>query len=162
MAGDIYSMVQTSDKRYLFLSDDKGYLKKIDFKKQKVVKNYGKIHGEIKAIAITSDDKYLWTSGSEMNGKVKQFSVNDGQMIKDHGLIFENDGVRSITSTPDHRWMFAGSREGCMKQISLESQQVVHDYGKIHDDRISYLEPTKDSQWLITCGCYKHVKRISV
>jgi hypothetical protein len=59
MAGGIYSMVQTSDKKYLFLSDDAGFLKQIDVKKQKVVRDYGKIDEHIDSIAITSDDKYL-------------------------------------------------------------------------------------------------------
>ncbi len=55
----------------------------MDVKKQKVVRDYGKIHGGINSIAITSDDKYLYTSGQEFNGHVKQFSIRHGQMIKD-------------------------------------------------------------------------------
>ncbi len=83
MPGYINSMVQTSDKKYLFLSDDAGCLKQIDVKKQKVVSDYGKMHGRIYAIAITSDDSYLFTSNLQDNGHVKQFSVRNGQMIKD-------------------------------------------------------------------------------
>jgi WD40 repeat protein len=115
----------------------------------------------IYSIAITRDDKHLWTSGYERDGHVKQFLVSGGQMIKDYGPIFQNYGVFSITTTPDNKWLFAVSRAGHLKQISLESQQVVHDYGQIHD-ATSQLETTRDSKWLITGSQDKHVKRISV
>ena len=84
--------------------------------------DYGKIHANINSIAISSDDKYLWTSGSEHNGHVKQFSVIDGKMIKDYGPIFKR-GLASITPTPDNKWLFAASNEGHLKQISLRSQK---------------------------------------
>jgi WD40 repeat protein len=114
------------------------------------------------AIAITSDDKYLFTSGSEDNGHVKQFSVIDGKMIKDYGVVFGDGGVWSITTTPDNEWFFAASRLGHLKQMSLESQQVVHDYGKIHEHPVTCLETTRDSKWLITGSRDNHVRRISV
>jgi hypothetical protein len=117
--------------------------------KQEVVKDYGKIHGRIKSITITSDDKYLWTSGFEENSHVKSFSVRHGQMIKDYGAIFQR-GVRSIITTADKKYIFAASYEGHLKQISPESQEVVHDYGKIHDYSITCLETTRNSKWLIT------------
>ncbi len=117
MAGNIWSMAQTSDKKYLFVSDSSGCLKQIDVKQQKVVRDYGKIHGQIMSIAISSDDKYLFTSGVENNGHVKQFLVSDGQMINDYGATFENDGIRSITTTPDNKYLFAGSNTGYLKQI---------------------------------------------
>jgi hypothetical protein len=63
MTGYNFSMAQTSDKNYLFLSDNKGCLKQINVKEQKVARDYGQIHHNINSIAITSDDKYLWTSG---------------------------------------------------------------------------------------------------
>jgi WD40 repeat protein len=113
------------------------------------VKDYGKIHGMIKSIAITSDDKYLWTSDFEENSHFKQFSVRHGQMIKDYGAIFQR-GVRSIITTPDKKYIFAASYEGYLKQISPKSQEVVHDYGKIHTGSITCLETTRDSKWLIT------------
>ena len=102
MAGMIRSMVQTSDKKYLFLSDNAGFLKQIDVKKQKVVRDYGKVHGKIFSIAITSDDKYLWKSGCGDNGLMKQFFVRNGKMIKDYGTIFKNIGVESILTMPDN------------------------------------------------------------
>jgi hypothetical protein len=82
MAGDIPPMVQTSDKKYLFVSDISGYLKQIDVKKQKVVRDYGNIHDDIVSITITSDDKYLFTCGGYWGGRVQQFSVRSGKMIK--------------------------------------------------------------------------------
>jgi WD40 repeat protein len=104
----------------------------------------------------------IFTSGSEHNGHVKQFSVSDGQMVKDYGPIFGNYEVRLIITTPDNKYLFAASTGGHLKQISLETQQLVHDYGKIHDRRISCLETTRDSKWLIIGGFDKHVKRISI
>jgi WD40 repeat protein len=83
MGGGICSMVQTSGKNYLFLADYDGCLKQLDVKKQKVIRDYGKIHEGINSIAITSDDKYLYTSGNEENAHVKQFSVKYGRIIKD-------------------------------------------------------------------------------
>jgi WD40 repeat protein len=102
-------------------------------KKQKVVRDYGKISEHICSIAITSDDKYLWTS--DYNGNVKQFSVRNGQMIKDFGAMFEH-GIRSLMTTPDNKWLFVGSWFGDLKQICLESQQLVHDYENVHDKGI--------------------------
>jgi WD40 repeat protein len=133
MADEIYLMVQTSDKKYLFVSDMSGCLKQINVKTQEVVRDYGKIHRGIHSIAITSDDKFFFTSGKEDNGHVKKFSVRNGQMIEDYGAVFENDRVESMITTPDNKWLFAASTRGHLKQIPLESQGEVHDYGKIHD-----------------------------
>jgi hypothetical protein len=44
MAGDIFSIVQTSDKNHVFLSDGGGFWIQLDVKEQKVVRDYGKIH----------------------------------------------------------------------------------------------------------------------
>jgi WD40 repeat protein len=125
------------------------------------VKNYGKIHENIPSMAISSDDKYLFTSDCEENCHVKQFLVSDGQMVKDYGALFER-GIASITTTPDNKYLFAGSDKGHLKQICLERREVVHDYGKIHDDGIICLETTRDSKWLISGSHDGHVKRISV
>jgi hypothetical protein len=84
-------------------------------------------------------------------------------MLKDYGVIFKYDGVLSIATTLDKKWLFACSGGGgTLKQISLGSQQLVHDHGEIHRDRISYLETTRDSEWLINSSLDNHVKRISV
>jgi WD40 repeat protein len=140
----------------LFVSDASGCLKQIDVKKKKVFRDYGKIHKKIWSIAITSDNKYLFTSCYEKNGHVKQFLVSDGQMVKDYGPIFEL-GIASITTTPDKKYLFAASYAGHLKQISIESREVVQDYGKINDEPIACLETTSDSKWLITGSFDGHV-----
>jgi hypothetical protein len=86
--------------------------------KQKDVKDYGKIHEYINSIAITSDDKYLFTGDRIPNGHVKQFSVRQSKMVKDYGALFE-DGVASIITTPVNKYLFAASSGGHLKQISL-------------------------------------------
>jgi WD40 repeat protein len=123
-----------------------------------VVRDYGK-HGNIRSIAITSDDKYIFTSGIEDYGKVIQFSVSDGKMIKHHGQVFEGEGVQSITTTLDNKYLFAGSNRGNLKQINLdlEGQEIVSHYPKIHDNAITCLETTRDSKWLFTGSYDKHV-----
>ena len=73
MPGTIYSMVQTSNKKFLFVTDLNGYQKRLDVTKQKVIQDFGKIHGEIWSIAITNDGQHLWTGDFEANGHVKQF-----------------------------------------------------------------------------------------
>jgi hypothetical protein len=87
-------------------------------------------------MAISSDDKHLWTGGREKNGNVKQFLVRHGQMIKDYGPIFGATGVLSIITTPDNKHLFAGSTGGHLKHICLDSQELVRDYGKIHENFI--------------------------
>jgi hypothetical protein len=135
----------------------------IDVKKQKVLRDYGEIHGNIQSIAITSDDKYIFTSCILSHlGHLRQFSVRHGKMIKNYGKIFETIGMWAIITTPDNKWLFAASSDSQLKQISLESQQVVHDYGKIHDKSFTCLETTRDSKWLFTGSWDGHVKRISV
>jgi WD40 repeat protein len=121
-------MAQTSDKNYLFFSGNYGCLKQVDVKEQKVLRDYGKIHEHISSIAITSNDKYLFTSVYETNGHVRQFSVRNGQMIKGQGAILERDGVWSITTTPDNKWLFAAINKWHLKQIYLEIQEVVHEF----------------------------------
>ena len=162
MDGEIWSMAETNDNKYLFLSDNGGCLKQVEVKKQKIVKDFGKIHGCIGSIAITSDDKFLFTSGEENNGHIKKFLVIGGQMMKDQGVIFKNGGVWAINVTFDNKYLFAGSEVGNLKQISLEIGTVIHDYGEIHGDSIRCLETSRDSQWLFTGSDDKHVKRISV
>jgi WD40 repeat protein len=161
MDGYIESMVKTSDKKYLFVSDNDGSWIQIDVKEQKAVKVYHDIHGGIKSIAISSDDKYLFTIDYEDSGHVKQFLMSDGQMIKDYGPISEK-GIASITITPDNKYLFAGSNTGHLKQVCLELREVVHDYEEIHRGYIRCLETTRDSKWLITGGGDGDVKRISV
>jgi hypothetical protein len=114
----------------------------------------------IKSMAITADDRYLFTSDS-WNGTVKQFRVSDGRMIKDHGQLFHDGirkkfispgGIKSMVTTPDSKYLFAASVRGQLKQMCIESQEVVHDYGKIHGSHISCLQTTRDSKYLITGG----------
>jgi WD40 repeat protein len=114
------------------------------------------------SIAISSDDKYIFTSDQFYNGHVKQFSVRTGKMIKDFGEEFWGEGIRSIITTPDGKYLFAAGNHGHLKQICLESQQVVHDYGRIHNESIDCLETTRDSKWLFTGNPEGHLKRISV
>jgi WD40 repeat protein len=161
MTGEIHSMVQTSGKNYLFLSDCNGSVKQLDVKKQKVLRDYGKHHILNTFIAITSDDRYLYTSDFLVGGWLKQFSVRSGKMIKYWGSTF-HDGVSSMIITPDNKWLFAGNYDEHLEQISIDSQQKVHDYGKIHDSEICCMQTTRDSKWLITGFYDGHIKRISV
>jgi WD40 repeat protein len=43
-----------------------------------------------------------------------------------------------------------------------KNQELVHDYRKIHDKKITCLETTRNSKWLITGSYDNHVKIISI
>ena len=126
MKSDIQSMVTTSDKKWLFISDYFGHQKQINIRQQKVVQDYGQIHEDIRSIAITADNKYLFTSNFN-NGDVKQFRVSDGRMIKNYRLLMPC-GIRSIITTPDSKYLFAGDNDGYLIQICIESQEIAHNY----------------------------------
>jgi WD40 repeat protein len=110
-------------------------------------------------MAITADDKYLFTSDIH-RCDLKQFRVSDGRLVKHYLRLFEN-GIGSMITTPDSNFFFASS-EGKLKQICLESQEVVHDYGQTHDSGYCILQTTRDSKYLMIGGPGNHVKRISI
>jgi WD40 repeat protein len=65
-------IVDGSNKRpKVYLSFGSHWVLETDkIKQQKVVKDYGKVHVYIKSMAITADDRYLFTSDS-WNSTVK-------------------------------------------------------------------------------------------
>ena len=131
-------------------------------KEQKVVRDYLRNYDNIWSIAISSDDKHLWTNSGEPFAHVKQFSVRNGKMVKDFGPIFGNDPTKSVMTTSDNNYLFAASYGGKLKQVSLKSQKAVNDYGEVHDHGVSCMETTRDSKWLIICTFYQDVIRFSV
>ena len=92
----IRSITTTNDGRYLFTSDNKGYLKQWDIEQQKLMKDFGKIHsGVIWSITATNDSRYLFTSDGE--GELKQWDIEQQELIKDFGIIHSSE-IRSITA----------------------------------------------------------------
>ena len=88
----------------------------------------------IRSMAITADDRYLFTG--DLYGNVEQFRMSDGRKIIQYPNLFQRGGISSMVTSPDKKYLFVGESggDGCgsLKQICIESQQVVHDYGIIH------------------------------
>ena len=88
--------------KYLFTSDNDGYLKQWDIKQRKLVKNWGKIHlCGIISITATNDGRYLFAAGSDCI--LKQWDIEQQKLMKDYGEIHAA-AIGSITATNDGRY----------------------------------------------------------
>ncbi len=118
-------------------------------------------------MAITADNKYLFTNGGR-GGDVKQFRVSDGVMIKLYEGVLE-DGINVMTISPDNKYLYVGGDSGgdggigvgVLDKICIESQKVGPYLGKVHGSYIKGLKTTRDSKSLITASSDRSVKRIS-
>jgi WD40 repeat protein len=79
--GIIWAIDLTIDNKYLFTTDDDGYLFQIDVKLQVIFKSYGKVHKSfIMIIAISHDNEFLFTT--DAHGKLSQWSIEKQELVQ--------------------------------------------------------------------------------
>lgn len=79
--GIIWAIDLTIDSKYLFTTDDNGYLMQIDVGKQEIMKNYGKVQkGFIMTITISHDNEFLFTTDSE--GNLSQWCIAMQELVQ--------------------------------------------------------------------------------
>lgn len=154
--GCIMSQATTHDNRYLFVGCADGRLSQFDVKKQKEIKNYGKmivnsfsIYGHepnsIRSMAITKDDKYLFVGDEQ--GRLFQFHIKQQMLIKKYGNICDIS-IMEMFLISDDRFLFIKSEEGYITQFDIQQQIIVKDYGEELDYDIFGMAITKDDRYL--------------
>lgn len=107
MDNPIYALARTSDRKKLFVSDFKGYLKQLDISTGQVVNDYGRIHDKIGSIIVSSDNLFLFTSEFSGAGAIKKWSISGAKMVKQWAKIHE-EGISIIAISHDNRFIYAG------------------------------------------------------
>ena len=66
-----------------------------DVRSMKVVKYFGNIHGScIKAMVVTPDDRYLFTS--DCYSELKQWDLKTMKLAKNYGFVHQNCGITAM------------------------------------------------------------------
>lgn len=87
----------------MFTADDKGNFKQWYIDDQNIYKNWGKIHeGSIKALAITTDNKFLFTA--DLCSNLKQWNLKKAELEFDYGKPHSGAPIYSICITSDDKF----------------------------------------------------------
>ena len=111
---------------------------------------------QIKAIAITFDNKFLFSSYGVI---LRQFSVQNHSLVKAYIL---RGYISSIAITPDNKHVFIGSHKGTLVQMCIETQEVIKDYGRLHCAPICSMVVTGGSEFLVTTDDHGRTNKICV
>lgn len=138
-SGQIFSVSCTPDSKYIFTSDSKGFVKKIDVEDnyETGVTDYGKVHkAGIFSIASSRDSRYLFTS--DISGNLKQFKIEDNNLHHDFE-DFHKTGILNIAISNDSCWLITGDDQGMLKQvcISWKNNHTKNTKNVIRSSRIS-------------------------
>ena len=140
-------------------TDKQGNLKQWILPRQKLFKNYGKIHrGAIKCIAVSPNGKYLFTSDDK--GFLQQWDINTCIKVKDYGIV-HNSAIISMAVSIDGKYLFTGAENGFLKQFSTEKRVIAKSLDKVHKAPITSMACTPDNKFLLTCSL-REVKQWSV
>lgn len=124
MNDHINSLALTSDKKYLFVSDVSGDMKQIDVATDKVIKNFGKIHSSITAIAIDKKNEFVFTSDKN-EGLIKRWSIETGKLVKLIKIEPKNNGTRFMLITKDNKYLFCANRK-VIDVIDIRTNNIAH------------------------------------
>lgn len=165
MKGDIYSMATTREKRFLYVSDWKGHLKKVDTRRRIISYDFFQIHECINSQAITYDDQYLFTSDLT-TGRLFQWETKGNLVVKKYENIFDLDEgtfeILKLLVTYDNDYLFVTNFTGSLSQIDIKSQSVVKRYGQICEYYIWAMAAFTSNDYLIICDQNGHLLKISI
>lgn len=132
-------MVVSRDNEFLFMSNDKGYVKQFSNREMKFVRSWGQVmNGQINRILV--DDRWLYVGDCQRYeakgpvGGLKMFSVVDGRLEKDFGVVVPG-GIEDMVL--DAGRMFLGGTDGHVYEFCLKEGKVVMDLGKVVDGMIT-------------------------
>jgi WD40 repeat protein len=142
----------------LYIGDKSGYMTKVSIDHQTVSQKIGYVHNEtIFAMAISEDDKYLFTGDCE--GILKQTLLEDSSLAKNYGRICDAE-IKAIAVCGDN--LFVADFYGSMKQISISEHIVLKNYGKIHKSAIWSMCCTRNGEYLYTSDAYGYLQQYSI
>lgn len=141
----------TADSQFLFIADEKGYLKQVSIKERVIVKNYGRLTNShrtyISALSISPNSKYLQTG--DIDGYVKQFNV--GKMTKDGDYTKIHDReVVSICIKKNSDLCFTIDTLGIMNCIVLRDKVIQFQLNMNLDEGICRMSSVEDDQFIMT------------
>ena len=100
----------------------------------------------IRALAVTSDNKYLISGSSDQS--IKFFDLKTKEQVyhlknskygfsflldsKDHLIFCTVDDINSLTVTPDGSLLIAACTNKCVKVFDIQTKQLVHQFDQIH------------------------------
>lgn len=123
---NIYALEITPDSKYFFIAGVNGFLQQYALAEQQLLKDYGETcstsHGlveekcHIKAMAISPDSKYLFTSDDR--GHLKQYDVAKKELTSNLGQI-HTGGIFSLVVTPDSEFLFTSTEYGILRQYKI-------------------------------------------
>jgi WD40 repeat protein len=144
----VLQITLTPDNKWLFAASIEGHLKQYSLRSQKLIHDYGQIHGErIGCLVTTRDSKWLITS---VENHVRRISVKNRKIKKDFGQIHDNRGITNMQITAKGKKLLVGDWSGCLKLISSKDGEVIKDFGQAHSGMITGIVISVDQRYFFT------------
>ena len=142
----ISCLAVTHNDEFLFKGDLEGHLQQFSIKKQKLVRNFGKVaKSEITQIVFSLDQKTGFIGDS--SGYIYQFvfqKTGEMKFVKDFKVCTSisryKSGVCSFLITRNGRYLIIGDKNGCIKVWNIKRCMLVKGMLKIHDGWVSDLK----------------------
>jgi len=120
-------MFVTADNKYLFMSNDQGYIKQFDCKNKKLVKNWGIVTpGSIMKVIYHKKTNTFFTSDNERYGNIdpvgnlKRFDVEKQILVKDYG-VYVNGGIVDMAIDETSNLIFLAGKNQ-IAVVDIETQ----------------------------------------
>jgi WD40 repeat protein len=119
-----------------------GFVKSIDVKKRKVMKEYRGPTGSVKSVRFSRDQKFLASGG--FDNTVRLFDVKTGELIN----TFEEPlRVEAVAFTPDSQFLLSGGHQKKISFYRLSDMELVYE---LPSPRTEYLDFSRDGRLLLT------------
>jgi WD40 repeat protein len=144
----VLQITLTPDNEWLFAASWKGHLKQYSLRSQKLIHDYGQIHGErIGCLVTTRDSKWLITS---VENHVRRISVKNRKIKKDFGQIHDHSRITNMQITAKGKKLLVGDFGGFLKLISSRDGAVIKDFGRAHSENITGIVISADQRYFFT------------
>jgi len=141
---NILSMFVSEDNEFLFMSNDKGYIKQFNIKDQKLALNWMVVTpGTINKMLLLKDGLFLTSDttrygNKEKIGNLKLFSIKEQKLIKDFGSVVES-GIVDMVLGEDGMKVYLAGGDKHVYEFCLEEEKLCKDWGQVMDDNIAAL-----------------------
>jgi WD40 repeat protein len=117
----IKSICLSENFKYLFTSDTTGCIKKYDFSKKTLIKNFGQVHNA-RIVSIVCSKEYLLSVCDK--GIVNQFEVNSMDLEQKpfcYGYLHDSRISAMVCTPKSDKYFFTSDRAGTLKQFDIQS-----------------------------------------
>jgi WD40 repeat protein len=117
----IKSICLSENFKYLFTSDTTGCIKKYDFSKKTLIKNFGQVHNA-RIVSIVCSNEYLLSVCEK--GIVNQFEVNSMDLEQKpycYGYLHDSRISAMVCTPKSDKYFFTSDRAGILKQFDIQS-----------------------------------------